>query len=152
MSRAWQEASVVRVHNRFRYLGRPRFGGVLQPGDDVLHLVSDAGTEDAQRADLCEFVVRARLPRSLLNNPHLLKPGRPHLDVWGRPAKKTMRLLEATEHGRPASRKSAPLGGSEAAPQVEPSSQDSRISTCIPGAHERQCVVSGRRRHGAGRR
>ena len=143
---------MVRVHNRFRYLGRPRFGGVLQPGDDVLHLVSDAGTEDAQRAELCELVVRARLPRSLLNNPHLLKPGRPHLDVWGRPAKKTMRLLEATEHGRPASRKSAPLGGSEAAPQVEPSSQDSRISTCIPGAHERQCVVSGRRRHGAGRR
>lgn len=136
------------IHNRFRYQGRPKFGGVLQPGDEVLHLVSDAGTEDTQRSELREFVVLARLPRSLLNNPHFLKPGRPHLDVWGGPAKKTARLLEAAGSGRPERPESAPLGGRKAVPQVEPPSQNPRISTCIPGAHERQCVVSGRRRHG----
>lgn len=118
---------MIVIHSRFRYQGRPKFGGVLQPGDEVLHLVSDAGTEDAQRAELREFVGRARLPRSLLNNPHFLKPGRPHLDVWGRPAKKTVRLLEAVGSGRPESPESAPLGGRKTVPQVEPSSQNQGI-------------------------
>lgn len=114
---------MIVIHSRFRYQGRPKFGGVLQPGDEGKRRKAAEG--------------RARLPRSLLNNQHFLKPGRPHLDVWGRPAKKTMRLLDATEHGRPTRRKSAPLGGSEAAPQVEPSWQNSRILTCIPCGHER---------------
>lgn len=84
---------MVLVHSAFRYGGPPKFGGVLRPGDEVLHLVSDAGTEVAQREELRAFVVDAGLPRSLLNNPHFLGPGRPHLDVWGKPARKASRLL-----------------------------------------------------------
>ena len=86
---------MIVIHSKFHYQGPPKFGGVLQTGDEVLHLVSDAATENAQRAELRAFVVTARLPRSLLNNPHFLKPGRPHLDVWGRPAKRALRRLAA---------------------------------------------------------
>ena len=86
---------MVFVHSKLRYAGPPRFGGVLRPGDEVLHLVSDARTEAAQRAELGAFVGDAELPRSLLNNPHFAGPGRPHLDVWGEPAGRVLRLLAA---------------------------------------------------------
>ena len=91
---------MVLVHSEFRYAGPPRFGGRLRPGDEVLHLVSDAPTEDAQRAELRRFVVAVGLPRSLLKNPHLCKQGRPHLDVWGNPARKVRRLIQASGEGR----------------------------------------------------
>jgi hypothetical protein len=90
---------MVLLHSKVRYAGPPKFGGVLCPGDEILHLVSDAGTQAAQRAELRAFVVEAGLPRSLLNNPHFVGPGRPHLDVWGRPARKAMRLLEVASKG-----------------------------------------------------
>lgn len=141
---------MIVIHSKFRYRGPPKFGGVLQPGDEVLHLVSDAATENAQRTELRGFVITARLPRSLLNNPHFLKPGRPHLDVWGRPAEKTMRLLDAAEHRRPEGRRSVPLGGTKADLQFGASSRNSRTSPCIPGGYEPQCHASGRRRSGAG--
>ena len=84
---------MIVIHSKFRYRGPPKFGGVLQPGDEVLHLLSDAATAETQRAELREFVASARLPRSLLNNAHFLRPGRPHLDVWGRPARRAARTL-----------------------------------------------------------
>ena len=114
------------LHSRFRYGGPPKFGGVLRPGDEVLHLVSDAGTEAAQRAELRALVVEAGLPRSLLNNPHYLKPGRPHLDVWGKPARKVERVLPAHE---PERADVAAPGGSGRRRQVERSSGNSRTST-----------------------
>jgi len=77
---------------------------VLQPGDEVLHLVSDAGTIETQQTELREFVAVAGLPRSLLNNPHLVGPGRPHLDVWGKPARKAARALGTGEPRRSAVR------------------------------------------------
>ena len=92
---------MIVIHSTLRYRDRPKFGGVLQPGDEVLHLVSDAPTEEAQRAELRRFVVAAGLPRSLLGNPHLRKRGRPHLDVWGNPARKVRRLIPAAGEGRP---------------------------------------------------
>jgi len=90
---------VVILRSRFRYTGPPKLGGRLRAGDEVLHLVSDAGAEAEQRAELQAFVADAGLPRSLLNNPHLLKPGRPHLDVWGGPARKALRRLAAGRGG-----------------------------------------------------
>ena len=90
---------MISVHSRFRYAGPPKFGGALRPSDEVLHLVSDAGTEAAQRAELRRFVADARLPRSLLSNPHFARPGHPHLDVWGRPARQVARALARVRQG-----------------------------------------------------
>jgi hypothetical protein len=41
-------------------------------------------------------------PRSPLDNPHLRKCGRPHLDVWGNLARKVRILIPAAGEGRPA--------------------------------------------------
>jgi hypothetical protein len=141
---------VIVIHSKFRYRGPPKFGGVLQPGDKVLHLVSDAATENAQRAELRAFVVTARLPRSLLNNPHFLKPGRPHLDVWGRPAEKAMRLLATTKRRHLEGRHSEVSGRMRRVLQSPPSSRNLRTSPCIPAGYAPQCHTSGRRRSGAG--
>ena len=50
IERRQRSPRVVILHSRFRYGGPPKFGGVLRPGDEVLHLVSDAGTEAAGRS------------------------------------------------------------------------------------------------------
>ncbi len=141
---------MIVIHSKFRYRGPPKFGGVLQPGDEVLHLVSDAATTDAQLAELRDFVTAARLPRSLLNNPHFLKPGRPHLDVWGRPAEKAMRLLASRRRGRLEGRHSEASSRMRRAFQSPPSSRNVRTSPCIPGGYAPQCHTSGRRRSGVG--
>ena len=138
---------MIHVHSKIRYAGPPKFGGVLQPGDEVTHLVSDADGADAQRAELREFVAAAGLPRSLLNNPHFVAPGRPHLDVWGKPARKAARLLGWAGPGRADA---AASGGTGRKRQVQRSSGNSRTSTCIPRQHPPQCVTTGRRRDGAG--
>ena len=138
---------MVILHSRFRYAGPPKFGGRLRPDNEVLHLVSDAPGEGAQRAELRRFVVAAGLPRSLLNNPHFLGPGRPHLDVWGKPARKAARLLGP--HG-PGHRESAASGRTERDHQVRRFSTNSRTSTCIPRTHPPQCVTSGRPGTGVG--
>ena len=138
---------MLRVHSRFRYAGPPRFGGALRPGDEVLHLVSDAQTAQAQRAELRRFVAVAGLPRSLLGNPHFLGSGRPHLDVWGRPARKAARALA---QGAPGPVGIAALGRNVRNGPAMESSQIPRTSTCIPGEHEHLCVTDGRRGAGAG--
>jgi len=140
---------MIRLHSSFRYGGPPKFRGALRPGDEVLHLVSDAATQAAQRAELRAFVASAGLPRSLLNNPHFAGPGRPHLDVWGKPARKAVRLLGPC---RPRFRDSAVPGRTERGSQARRSSWNSRTSACIPGGDPPQCVLSGRPRDGASTR
>jgi hypothetical protein len=116
----------VILHSRFRYAGPPKFAGRLRSGDEVLHLVSDAGTEAAQRAELRAFVADAGLPCSLLKNPHFLGPGRPHLDVCGSPARKAARFLGSGEQGRPDV---AALGRTGRKHQLGLSSGNPRTST-----------------------
>ena len=89
---------MIRVHSKLTYRGKSMFGGMLREGDVIRHLVSDAETDDKKREELRKFVRTARLPKSLLNNPHLEK-NPPHLDAWGFPGEKAERAIDAQDGG-----------------------------------------------------
>lgn len=79
---------MIRIHSRIK---SPKAGpGGLRPGMEVLHLVSEGMDTQVQRMDLIIFIERLQLPKlvekAILSNPHLDKK-RPHLDLWGDPAR-----------------------------------------------------------------
>lgn len=76
---------------------RNRFGGRLKEGEKVYHFISNLPDPDGQRRELIDFVLEAKLPASLLSNPHLTKSRRPHLDIWGKPGVKSKSYLEASK-------------------------------------------------------